>query len=89
MKHRVDWIDRHRWPRVEPNPLYPDGIDLDVTNGSPTFCKVELPYPARRCGYYLVCCELCKENAIVTTAGRRDDPRSIKLPCKLDKGAKQ
>ncbi len=77
----VKWIDRHREPQCEPDPAYPHGIDLDCSGGSPG-CKVDLPYPARRCGYYFVECNLCKMNVLITTAGRPDDPRSVKLPCK-------
>ena len=46
-----------------------------------------LPYPAKRCGQYYVECRICGFNAIITTAGRPDDPQIIiKMPCTL-KGA--
>jgi C4-type Zn-finger protein len=44
----------------------------------------ELPYPAKRCGIYLVVCERCGYSAAITTAGRPDDPRKVTLPCKLN-----
>jgi hypothetical protein len=77
----VKWHDLHREPRCAPNPDYPNGIDLNVTNGAELSCLVELPYPAKRCGYYEVRCHNCGFSLICTTAGRPDDPRSVRLPC--------
>jgi hypothetical protein len=79
---KITWIDDKREPRAKPNPLYPDGIDLDISAGKQKTCSTPLPYPARRCGHYLVICEMCGLRVIVTTAGRPDDPRSLKLACK-------
>lgn len=77
----IKWIDVGREPQCAPNPAYPKGVRLDVTNGAPG-CWTGLPYPAKRCGYYAVKCRSCGMTALVTTAGRLDDPRSVKLPCK-------
>lgn len=77
--HEVIWIDRHREPQCPPDPAFPDGKHIDA--GVEPSCRVELPYPAPRCGYWLVRCHACHTDALVTTAGRPDDPRSIKLPC--------
>jgi hypothetical protein len=77
----VEWFDRKREPQCPPDPNYPNGIDLDSTFGNEPSCKIQLEYPAPRCGYYLIHCELCGLRAIATTAGRADDPRSIKLRC--------
>ena len=81
MEPQVDirWFDRGVEPKCPPNPKYPLGIDLGVDIGRN--CKVALPYPAKRCGYYVVRCERCGYTIGVTTAGRPDDPRSIRLPC--------
>lgn len=79
---KIDWIDRGREPQCPPNPAFPNGVDADCTLGLTDGCTVKLPYPAERCGYYYVECCKCKTNAIITTAGRPDDPRSVKLPCK-------
>jgi hypothetical protein len=79
----VTWIDRMRKPQCEPNPAYPHGIDLDVTDGRVPNCKATLPYPAKRIGYYVVKCRVCDFRAVCTTAGRVDDPRSITVPCKI------
>ena len=78
----VEWIDHERDPQCQPNPAYPDGIDLDCSNGAAKTCTVDLPYPAKRCGVYVVKCERCGLTVAATTAGRPDDPRSIKMPCK-------
>lgn len=82
MRHKVKWLDSGREPQVAPNPSYPDGIDIDICKGGEGGCKIALPYPARRCGAYHVECKLCGATATVTTAGRKDDPRSLTMPCK-------
>lgn len=81
----VTWHDAGREPKNAPNPAYPNGIDLDASGGAVATCSERLPYPAKRCGQYLIECETCGQRIIVTTAGRPDDPRSIKLACKLVK----
>jgi hypothetical protein len=78
----ITWIDRKREPQCPPDPAYPLGVDLDLSEGMPNACKVSLPYPARRCGAYVVECPNCGTRVICTTAGRVDDPRSVKLACK-------
>jgi len=79
-KH-IEWIDRGREPRVAPNPNFPDGRDIDVTAGAKPSCRVELPYPAKRIGLYVITCRTCGSTTGVTTAGRPDDPRSVTYPC--------
>lgn len=78
---RVTWLDRGREPKCAPNPKYPTGIDLDVSDGAKRACSVALPYPAARCGVYVVKCRACGRRVGCTTAGRPDDPRSIKIAC--------
>lgn len=78
----TQWIDGHREPRERPNPAYPDGVDVDLSKGATAACSVALGYPAKRCGMYIVRCRACSASATITTAGRADDPRSVKLPCK-------
>ena len=77
----IEWRDAGSEPRCATNPAYPDGVDLDVSRGRPG-CIASLPYPTRRCGAYVVTCRRCGYRAACTTAGRPDDPRSIKVPCK-------
>lgn len=76
----IHWIDREREPTQPPNPEYPDGIDVDLAGGRES-CQAPLPHPTPRCGLWVVKCRRCATNAVITTAGRPDDPRSIKLPC--------
>lgn len=76
----VKWIDRGREPKCAPDPNYPDGKDMDMSFGG-DFCETALPYPAKRCGIYAIECKACGMTVGVTTAGRPDDPRSVKVPC--------
>lgn len=82
---KITWLDLQREPVCKPDPKYPDGIDVDAAAGAKMTCKVDLPYPARRCGYYRIECEECGQSYAVTTAGRPDDPRSVTIPCKATK----
>lgn len=66
------------------NPDFPDGISLDGTEGGEPSCTAKLPYPAPECGMWLIHCNLCLMNVLVTAAGRRDDPVSIKMPCNIE-----
>ena len=81
----IRWMDAGREPQCPPNPSYPDGIDIrSPTSGLQGFkhCVAQLPYPAKRCGAYLVKCNRCGFSVGVTTAGRPDDPKSVELECK-------
>ena len=84
--HAVHWIDGRREPTCPPDPRYPNGVDLDISKGAAKTCTVRLPYPALRCGQYFIRCLACKgQTALITTAGRSDDPRSVKVPCRETK----
>lgn len=86
-RFNIMWIDEHRRPTVKPNPAYPNGQDLDCSAGAEQKCTLKLPlYPTPGCGKYLVTCRLCGTNAMITTAGRVDDARSLTLPCELGNG---
>ncbi len=78
---KILWHDAKREPQCPPNEAYPNGIDVDVSRKAKDTCKANLPYPARRCGYYIVQCSKCDSTIAITTAGRPDDPRSVTLPC--------
>jgi hypothetical protein len=86
-KFDVVWIDDHREPRCAPDPAYPNGIDLVVAPPGVATCKTALPYPAKRCGFYRVTCLICGVDAVITTAGRPDDPRSVAMACRISGGA--
>jgi len=81
-KIEVTFLDSGRSPQCKPNPAFPDGMDLDISLGASLTCTRNVPYPAPRCGVYLIQCRECGYNAAVTVAGRPDDPRTAKLPCK-------
>lgn len=83
-KFNIEWVDQKREPQHPPNPDYPDGIDITVlTFNRPAepSCTASLPYPAKRCGLYVVECQKCGVRTALTTAGRPDDPRSVTIPC--------
>jgi len=82
----VEFLDAGREPKCAPDPAYPDGMDIDLTQGFAKTCKFDIPWPAPRCGWMLVVCDTCKTNALLTVAGRPDDPRSVRLPCHTHKG---
>lgn len=74
------WHDSGHEPSCEPNPDFPHGVLVDFSVGLPS-CETLLPYPALRCGYFLVACTECTARVMVTTAGREDDPRAIRVAC--------
>jgi hypothetical protein len=80
---KIEWIDDKREPRNAPNPNFPDGVDVDMRSDRTAHaCQTKLPYPAKRCGLYVCECRVCGLRVAVTTAGRRDDPRSLMVNCK-------
>jgi hypothetical protein len=81
MTLHVRWIDRGREPKCAPNPRFPKGVDVDVSRGAAQCCHKMLPYPAKRCGAYIVECSECGVSVGITTAGRVDDPRSVRVAC--------
>jgi hypothetical protein len=81
MTHKITWIDSGREPQCDADPRYPDGKDIPLLSRSQESCRVELPYPAKRCGVYIVDCETCGLRYAITTAGRPDDPRSVMMAC--------
>jgi hypothetical protein len=83
LRFSIEWTDYHRPTKHAAHPDFPHGIDIDVSRGAAKTCTVPLPYPAKGCGYYAVECAVCGLTVGMTTAGRPDDPRSIKVPCKL------
>jgi len=78
----AEWFDRGDFARNAPDPRYPYGIDVDLSRQASASCRVELDYPAPRCGQWLLLCNVCGLSAVVTTAGRADDPRSVRVACK-------
>lgn len=83
---KVVWHDAGVEPKSAPNPAYPTGIDIDISVAGKASCFTTLPWPAKRIGTYLIECPLCGLTVGITTAGRADDPRSLKLSCNLAAG---
>jgi hypothetical protein len=84
MTLKVKWVDSGAEPKNPPNPQFPDGVDLDISKGAFKTCSTRLPYPAKRIGYFMLTCDSCGMKGLISTAGRVDDPRSIKVACKLN-----
>ncbi len=82
MRYEIHFLTTGRLPQCPPNPAYPLGIDIDISEGVTRTCKASLPYPAQCCGTWIVKCLDCGYVAAVTAAGRVDDPRTIKIGCK-------
>jgi hypothetical protein len=82
-KFRIEWYDSGREPQHPANPAYPSGVDMDISQGAENTCTAALPYPAKRCGFYAVECMICGYTVGVSTAGRRDDPRSLTIACRV------
>ena len=69
---KIEWRDGGREPQGKPNAAFPDGIDVDASGSAAVTCQTDLPYPAKRCGVYIVRCGICGISAAITTAGRPD-----------------
>jgi hypothetical protein len=76
-------LDGHREASLPPDPAYPNGAAIDVALDAPRACRVELPCPAARCGMWLVVCRECGFAIALGTTGQADDPRSVRVPCRL------
>lgn len=66
---------------IVPHFIGSDGIDIDLSDGAGPACSAPLAYPAPRIGAYVVTCRTWRLRISLTTAGRRDDPRSLKVTC--------
>lgn len=75
------WFSEHRRAQHPPDPAYPLGLLADLSAGRPC-CEVALEYPAPCVGKWLIKCDVCALTAIVTAAGRVDDPHTVRLACK-------
>ena len=79
----VKFNDSGRTATQPANPKHPNGQDINLAiSVVQKVCCRNLPYPAPRCGTYSVRCRTCNFTALITVAGRADDPRTITLPCK-------
>jgi hypothetical protein len=80
----VKFNDSGRKATQPANPKFPKGVDVSCADSGVPTCTRNLPYPAPGVGTYSVICRECGFTALVTVAGRADDPRSITIPCKGD-----
>jgi hypothetical protein len=78
---KITWFDAGRKPQGQADPAFPEGVDVDLSLGRSPACSAALPYPALRCGWFEIQCSACGYQGAVTTAGRPDDPRSVKIAC--------
>ncbi len=80
---KIEWLDSGREPQCAANPEYPDGQDIKAPPG----VKMEKSSsePAESGGYYLIQCSRCGCTTVATTAGRRDDPRCVEVPCRVNR----
>ena len=83
---KIEWKDSGREPQCPSDPIYPDGTNIRLAEYDAPTCVVDLPYPAPRCGVWLLTCEICGLATAVTAAGRPDDPRSVEVPCAVGPG---
>jgi hypothetical protein len=79
----VDWVDQHHESTYPPDPAYPSGTAIDVALDAQRACRVELVYPAERCGLWVITCRACGYSIALATAGRADDPCSVRVPCQV------
>jgi hypothetical protein len=77
----VEWIDAGREAQCQPNAAYPEGVDLLERPEVAAHCITLLPYPAPRCGLWVVRCPRCRKSTHITATGRVDDPRSLSMAC--------
>lgn len=79
----VKFIDSGRDPTQKADPRFPNGKRIDLTTAfDKKSCTRNVPFPAPRCGVYVVTCRTCGYSAAITVAGRADDPNMVTLPCK-------
>jgi hypothetical protein len=87
---KIEFISHNRMAECPADPAFPDGVEIDFSDGKPGWvCVHEIPYPAKCCGLWVVTCMECGLRVGITAAGRLDDPRCIKLPCKGERGVRR
>jgi hypothetical protein len=83
----INWQSARRRATQPSDPGLPMGVDLDLSRGATPSCAAALPYPAPEVGRWLVTCPDCGLRVVVTAAGRPDDPRTVRLACRLEAAA--
>lgn len=79
----IRYVERGGPPKNAASAMFPNGVDLDLSNGARQACLVPLPYPNPHgnIGMWLVNCAKCGRSVGVTAAARADDPRSVTVAC--------
>jgi hypothetical protein len=85
MEAMVRFLDKGRTATSPPNPKYPNGVIVDMSQGFTKRCDFKLPYPAPRCGVMHVVCNKCGVSVGITVAGRPDDPHTVIIGCHANK----
>lgn len=82
MSFDVAWVSAFRDAEHPADPAYPNGKAVVAVKDqrAPT-CHLDLPYPAKCVGQFVVKCRVCGLTTMVTAAGRADDPRSLTINC--------
>lgn len=84
LKHDVKFFPSGRGKAQCPSdPNHPYGVYLNLFDPR-ACCKVSLPYPAPECGAWVVTCNKCHVQIMVTAAGWPDDPVSVRIPCEVN-----
>lgn len=79
----ITFVWRSKEPAKHPaDEAFPYGQAMDFTKGALPACVAKLQWPAPGVGSWAVKCLRCGFTAIVTAAGRADDPTQITIPCK-------
>lgn len=68
-------------PQRAANPAFPNGSDIDLTDGVGGRCPALLPQFPGKLGLYEVRCATCGLSVALTSAGRTDDAKAVRVPC--------
>lgn len=71
--------------RLNPPDPFPNGhrIGLDLALTALTACVLALPSPTKGRGHWRIVCNRCRVAVSLPTTGHRDDPCTVRLPCRL------
>jgi hypothetical protein len=79
---KIEFGGEQKPPQCPPNQSYLSGMHIDYSMGAKKACVFDVP-AAKGTGFVLVECMKCGYRAATTVAGRPDDVRSVKIPCKI------
>lgn len=76
------WTPSPIVPTSPPDPRFPRGREVGMPVYRRDACLLDLPYPAKGPGEYVVECSRCGQAGRAKTSGRADDPTMMRLVCK-------